>query len=168
VLALAAACGRVDSEVGAIAPPQEAAVCDGDLSSIGTGDFRVSLRVTTTQAGWVAVANQRGMCRPAVFWDIRLDDGFVYIEVDDIASYTAFTSTGPKVNDGAPHDVSVQRAAGVLTVYVDGGASGSQPSRAALGPLPPVQIGTDVCVGAVGDDTVALVGTISDPCVTRS
>jgi hypothetical protein len=161
-------CGQVQTEVGSINRPQDAGVCEGDLSDIGTGDFRISFQIATTQSGWVAVANQRGECIPAVFWDIRLDDGLVYIEVDDIAHYTAITSTGPKINDGAPHAILVVRAAGTLSVYVDGSAAGSQGSGASLGALPPVQLGTDVCVSAVGDDTVALKGLILGACVSRS
>jgi hypothetical protein len=161
-------CGQVQTEVGSLTVPEEAAVCDGDLSSVGTGDFRISVQVTTTQTGWVAVASQRGQCGPSVFWEIRIADGFVYVEVDDVAQYTAITSTGPKVNDGAPHAILVVRASGTLTVYVDGGASGSGASGASLGPLPPLQLGTDVCVGAVGDDTAALVGAVTGACVSRS
>jgi hypothetical protein len=164
----ATGCGQVQTEVGSITLPQEAAVCDGDLSNVGTGDFRISLQVTTTQTGWVAVANQRGQCVPSVFWDIRIDDGVIYVEVDDVAHYTAITSTGPKVNDGAPHAILVVRASGTLTVYVDGGASGSQTSGASLGPLPPLRLGTDVCIGAVGDSTVALIGAVTDSCISRS
>jgi hypothetical protein len=161
-------CGEVQTEVGTIIPRQEAAVCDGDLSNIGTGDFRISLQVTTTQTGWVAIANQRGNCGPGVFWDIRLTDGLLYVEVDDVAHYTALTSTGRKVNDGAPHTILVVRAAGTLTVYVDGGASGSQASGAALGSLPTPRVGTDICVGAVGDNTAALMGAVTSACIARS
>jgi hypothetical protein len=167
--ASATGCGQVQTEVGAITIPQEAAVCDGDLSNVGTGDFRMSFQVATTQTGWVAVANQRAECAPSVFWDVRIaDGGFVYAEVDDGAHYTAITSTGPKINDGAPHAILVVRASGTLTVYVDGGASGSQASGASLGPLPPLRLGTDVCVGAPGDDTAALIGGVTDACVSRS
>ena len=163
----ATGCGEVQTEVGAILP-REAAVCDGDLSNIGTGDFRISLQVKTTQTGWVAIASQRGNCGPAVFWDIRLVDGFVYAEVDDVAHYTALTSTGAKVNDGAPHAILVVRASGTLTIYVDGGASGSQASAASLGPLPALQVGTEVCVGAVGDTTAPLMGAVTNACISRS
>lgn len=166
--ATASGCGQVQTEVGSINPPQDSGACEGDLSDIGTGDFRVSFQVATKQGGWVALANQRGECIPAVFWDVRLDDGLVYVEVDDIAHYTAITSTGPKINDGAPHAVVVVRAGGTLSVSVDGSAVGSQGSGASLGALPPVQLGTDVCVGAVGDSTVALVGLIVGACVSRS
>jgi hypothetical protein len=165
---IVAGCGQVQTEVGSIDVPQEAAVCDGDLSNIGTGDFRVAFEVTTTQTGWVALANQRAECDPSVFWDVRMDDGVVYVEVDDIAHYIALASTGPKINDGAPHAIVVVRASGTLTVYVDGGAAGSGVSGASLGPLPALKLGTDICVGAVGDSTVALVGEITNACVSRS
>jgi hypothetical protein len=185
----AAACGRIESEVGAelapeaapppdVGPPEagavdvaeagavssDAASCNGDLSNIGTADFHVSLTVTTLQTGLVAVVNQRNQCGPSVFWDIRVDTGFVYVEADDITSYGAIQSLGPRVDDGRPHDVLFQRKSHVLTVYVDdAGGMPTTPSTASFGTLPPAVVGKDVCIPQ--DGTVALVGSVSNLCI---
>jgi hypothetical protein len=189
----AAACGRIESEVGAeltpeAAPPPDAGPaetgvadtgeagadsadaapdanpCSGDLSNIGTADFRVSLTVTTHQTGLVAVVNQRTWCSPSLFWDIRIDGGFVYVEADDITSYGAIQSRGPRVDDGRPHDVLFQRKSHVLSVSVDdAGGTPTTPSTASFGRLPIVLVGEDVCIPQ--DGTVALVGKVSNICI---
>jgi hypothetical protein len=177
---LPAACGRIDTEVGAqlspeAEPPTATALdagvdsangggCRGDLSNIGSADFHVSLSVTANHTGLVAVANQRSECMPSVFWDIRIDGGFVLVEADDVASYGALQSPGPRVDDGRPHDVLFRRKSHVLSVYVDdAGGAPTTPSTASFGPLPPVAVKTDVCIPQ--DGTVALTGTVADLCV---
>jgi hypothetical protein len=144
-----------------------------DLSSVGTGDFTVSFRVATTQTGYVALVAQRGACTSGDFWDIRMCApdpqhrcavaGSVLVETDSSSAYTALDST-VAINDGKPHDVAVARASGVLTITIDGVASGSTSSKASLASLPPMQTGTDACVGH--DSTVALTGTLSNLCIT--
>jgi hypothetical protein len=177
---LAVACGRVDTVVGAEFAPdaggapvvatdasgEAGPACTGDLSGIGTADFRISLTVVSTQTGVVALVNQRQQCAPSVFWDIRMVDGHLDVEVDDVASYTKIMSTGAPINDGLPHDIAVQRSAGTVTVTIDGADAGSEPSAASLGALPPLASGTDVCVTS-SDGTVDLVGEISNVCVAR-
>jgi hypothetical protein len=166
-----AACGKVDTEVGAELPQigwngQDAGVCQGDLSDVGIGDFHVSLSITTTQGRLVALLNQRGQCNPSVFWDIRMTDaGFVVVETDDFANYTKITTVGKKVNDGQPHDILVRRASQMLSVYVDDVLSGSGPSQASFAKLPPVATGTDVCIPQ--DGTTAFAGKIAQVCVGR-
>jgi hypothetical protein len=145
--------------------------CKGDLSNIGAGDFHVTLTVTTAQTdNLVALVNQRGHCGPGLFWDIRMNGGRLYIETDDVTSYTAYVSTGPKVNDGRPHGIVLRRAAGRLDVSVDGALTGSGASRTSLGLLAPARIGTDICDGQLEpngvDRTTALVGTIANLCVS--
>jgi hypothetical protein len=176
----AAACGRVASEVGVEVPPvtlppeasaidagvdaADAGSCRQDLSNIGTADFHVSLSVTTQQTGLVAVVNQRSGCYPSVFWDIRVDAGFVFVEADDVTSYGAIQSPGPRVDDGKPHQVLFQRKSHVLSVYVDdAGGVPTTPSTASFGTLPPVVVGKDVCIPQ--DGTVALVGRVTNLCV---
>jgi hypothetical protein len=174
------ACGQVDTAVGAEFLPDagaetastadarsepDAAPCTGDLSAIGTGDFHVSLTVTSTQTGLVALVNQRRDCVPSVFWDLRMDAGLLYVEVDDVAHYTALSTTGAAINDGRPHDLAARRIAGTLTAYVDGVDAGSSTSLASLGALAPLVSGTDVCVTS-SDGTAALAGVITNLCVT--
>ena len=142
-----------------------AVICRGDLSNIGTADFHVSFVVTTTQRVFAALVNQRGVCAHAVFWDIRMTSGgLLAVETDDATSYTPVTSVGTRVNDGLPHDVRIQRAAGTLTVSVDGTASGSARSLASFGPLARLRTRTDACTFAI-DGTTTFAGTIADLCV---
>ena len=182
-IGMVVACGRIDTEVGAQLSPEagvpeaaavdsgvdsaEAGACPQDLSNIGTADFHVSLSLTTSQtsSGYVAVVNQRSQCNPSVFWDIRLDDGgFVFVEADDVTSYGAIQSPGPRVDDGRPHTVLFQRKSHVLSVFVDdAGGTPTTPSTASFGNLPPLAVGTDVCIPQ--DRTVALTGTVTDLCV---
>jgi len=172
-------CGQVDTAVGVElardaaverSEPADAAAeadaprCTGDLSNVGTGDFQVSLTVTGTQTGLVALVSQRASCAPSVFWDIRMQDGLLFVEVDDVTRYTALQKAGPAINDGLPHRVTVDRVAGTLTAYVDGVEAGSDTSPESLGALPAFASGTDVCVTS-SDGTAAFVGQIANVCV---
>ncbi len=167
--ALAGGCGRDDTVVGEQFPADasgDAGVvhCTGDLSGVGAGDFQVSLSITTQQPGLVALVNQREQCAPSVFWDIRMEDGLLFVVVDDVAHYTAIHTTGAAINDGRAHAVAVRRIAGVLTVSVDGVDASPQASLASLGALAPLAIGTDPCVQST-DGTAAFSGPIAAVCV---
>jgi len=154
--------------VEAASEASEAAPCRGDLSNIGAADFHVSFSVTTTQNGLAALANQRAVCAFSDFWDIRLaSNGTLDVETVDAtqgANGTGLKKVGPRINDGVPHKVMVQRTSETLTVYVDGVAGASAISRTSFGQLAPVRIGSDVCTVAI-DGTMPLTGTLSDLCV---
>jgi Laminin G domain len=143
--------------------------CTGDLSGLGTGDFRISFDVTTTQArgdvqGLVALTNQRSFCGHSIFWDIRMAAGMLEVETDDgVGGYTELIGTH-LLNDGVQHHVVEQRVAGVLSLTVDGADDGSAQSLSSFGNLAaPLAIGTDIC--EMTDGTQPFVGTISPPCV---
>ena len=68
--------------------------CVQDLSNISTGSFHLSFTVQTTQAGYVALVNQRGMCNLQPYWDVRLADGNVEAETDDGGTYYYVTTSG--------------------------------------------------------------------------
>src|SRR5260370_37267732 len=146
----------------------EAAVCRGDLSNIGTADFHISFSVTTTQSGVAALVNQRATCTLSDFWDVRLSsNGALDVETVDATqgvNGTGLKRVGPRINDGVPHKVMLQRMSGTLTVYVDGIPSASALSRTSFGQLAPVRIGSDVCTVAI-DGTSPLIGSVSDLCV---
>jgi hypothetical protein len=140
----------------------DGAACLEDLSNIGTADFDVSLVVTTTQAGVVALVNQRRMCGGlGTWWDLRMTDGFVLVETGT----ANFTSAGARVNDGKTHRISLRRRAGQVKIYIDDVDSGSAFSNQFIGQLPPFQMRTDPCVGSP-DMTMTFVGTITNVCVT--
>jgi hypothetical protein len=153
--------------------PTDGSVCSGntkDLSSLGTGDFTISFHIQTTQTGWVALLNQRSVCLYGMFWDIRQSGtGTIFVETDDNAVYQSVEST-IKINDGKPHDVGVARLAGTLTIVIDGAPSGQGPSSAALGSLPALRTGNDVCTAPGSNPLTAMFAgtTLSQVCITRS
>jgi hypothetical protein len=99
-----------------------------------------------------------------MFWDVRVSKGKILVETDDSASYATFTSAFMSVNDGHAHAILVMRTAGVITISIDGAASGSLPSSSKLGQLPALTVGTDVCDGVVGQTPFG--GTITHVCIT--
>jgi hypothetical protein len=85
--------------------------------------------------------------------------------IDDISNYTQISGVGPRLDDGAAHDVLVQRRSGTLYVYVDGNLTGTSGSEEALTNLTPVSAGVDVCDGQ--DGTASLAGSITQVCVNN-
>jgi hypothetical protein len=151
----------------------DARACPGetrDLSNVGTGDFRISFHIVTTQMGWAALLNQRSSCSLGLFWDIRQTAaGTILAETDGntSASYQTAEST-TKINDGKPHDILVARVAGSLIIRIDGPASGQGPSSAALGALPALKVGNDPCGSASNPATAPFAGTtLSGICISR-
>jgi hypothetical protein len=146
----------------------DAANCTGNLSNIGTGDFEISLTVTTTATTRMAILGQRSTCDYGNFWDIRLETGgHLLVETDTAinnSEYTFLLST-VAVNDGTSHAVVVARRAGTLSVTVDGTAAGSASSTASLGTLAALRLGTDVCQGV--DGTIGLSGSVTGVCVSH-
>ena len=144
------------------------AACTGDLSNIGKGDFTIAFKVTTTQTSETALVNQRTSCNYGMFWDVRMvAQGGVVAEMGETVS-TAYVnvSGGGPINDGRPHDILVRRASGVLTLYVDCVNVRSASSTASFTSLAAFASGVDVCDGI--DGTVALVGSITNICISRS
>jgi hypothetical protein len=155
------------------APPRDASACTGNLSNIGTGNFHISLTLTATQQGMVAVVNQRGSCGGGMYWDLRLNSGRLMFETDDgmlepdgAYSESPRTTLIPNnlVNDGDPHCIMIARAAEVVSISIDGIVVGSTSSVSSFGVLPSLATGTDPCEGTE-DMTMALTGTVSGLCV---
>jgi hypothetical protein len=163
----------VDTHEAGRASPDAGACLGGaarDLSNVGTGDFRISFHVVTTQMGWAALLNQRSTCFLGLFWDIRQTaTGTILVETDANTnpSYQTVEST-IKINDGQPHDVAVARVGGLLTIRIDGAAAGQGPSSGALGTLPAVKVGDDACGATSNPATAKFAGmTLSEVCITR-
>jgi hypothetical protein len=151
-------------DVSAFCAAPSAPPCIGDLSGVSTGSFLISFTFQTTQAGLVALLDQRATCSlGSSFWDIRLSSGALIVETDDSRAYTSFTASGPATNDGLPHDVVVERLAGNLVVVVDGVQVGSKAAAANFGRLPPLVVGADAC--DADGSTIALVGSLTNLCV---
>jgi hypothetical protein len=157
----------------AIDAPTEAdagaeASCPGDLSGVGTGDFHISYTVTTTQTSRVALANQRNWCFYTDMWDLRMEGGVPVFELDDKAGlphYTILWSVGPRIDDGRPHNVLVERVSGTLSVNIDGIRTASTAATASLGTLPPLVVGNDICIGV--DGTLVATNPPSNLCVGK-
>ncbi|MDP9002950.1 MAG: hypothetical protein M3O46_22900 [Myxococcota bacterium] len=159
--------GTTDAAAGD-ASDGKAPVCTGDLSQIGTADFRVAFTITTRTTQYQAILNQRSVCNPGSFWDVRVGGfatGVIYAEIDDGTHFTNI-ATAVAINDGVAHDIVFARSAGTLTVQVDGAVQGRSPgtlaSTASFGRLAALRQGTDVCDGM--DGTQPLVGTLANVC----
>jgi hypothetical protein len=141
-----------------------APACITSLANVGAGDFRIQFSVTTTATAVMELVSQRGTCSHGVFWDLRmLSSGVVFAETDDgTARYTALPGTR-RINDGAPHLVVVARAAGVLSIAVDGAADVSAPSTSVLAALAPLSV-SSICRGL--DTTAPFSGSLTGLCLT--
>lgn len=146
-----------------------APTCAGTLANLGTGDFSISLELTTSTTARSGVVSQRSVCMRGKFWDVRLapvDGGTssFSIEFDDGANYTSFVAKAPaSLNDGNPHDLRVCRKSGTVYAFSDGVLIGSAASKAAFTTLPALTSLTTTCKPY--DGTVNLVGTVEDICV---
>ncbi len=139
------------------------AVCDNDLSNIGTADFRIQFTVTTSQTTNAALLSQRAVCTNGMFWDIRILNHQIFAETDDgTGNYTGLYSN-KVVNDGLPHFVVVKRVSGVLSIDIDCQADTSGASPAVLGSLAAFEQSTP----CVSEATEPLDGTLTDVCVTH-
>jgi hypothetical protein len=142
----------------------DATACSQDLSYAYKGPFTISFTIKTLQTdAQIALVNQRTECSVGMFWDVRLVDGFVYVELSDFPSgRTPLVSSGPTLNDGNPHEVAVRRRAGVAELSVDAIVSASAMAPQSFEQLPPLQFGTDVCET---DGTAPLHGLLTNLCV---
>jgi hypothetical protein len=138
-----------------------------DLSNLGPADFRIAFTIRTTAQVGSAVINQRAACSHGNFWGVRSGPGGgIGVETDDGANYTVLVADGTtRINDGAPHRVTITRRQGVLAISVDNGQPFRAPSAASFGPLPELRIGADPCDGV--DGTVPLDGTVTDVALLR-
>ena len=95
---------------------------------------------------------------------MRMVNGKVSIETAGAygADYNA-TPSLHTVNDGQTHAVLVERKSGALTITIDCVLDGTGTHAADFGALS--TSGVEPCVGA--DGTVALVGTLSNVCITK-
>jgi hypothetical protein len=140
-----------------------APTCNQDLSNLGTGDFSISFKITTTAQVSSGIVAQRQICMHSKFWDVRVraaGTGFS-IETDDQVSYTSLVAP-TNISDGAPHEVRICRKSGVIYAFSDGILDVQGASLASFGALPAFAQKTSVC-GGFG--TVTLDGTLADVCV---
>jgi hypothetical protein len=174
----ASAAGTGDAGVDAV-------VCGNDLSNVGTGDFTISLTLTTTamnsagpvgkNIGLTALINQHSTCNlSAPQWNIRVglpptgspaNAFWIGIETVDDTKVDDSVDNFVVLNDGVPHMIVVTRISGMMRISVDGVAGTPVLSTSNFGALPHLAIGTDVCDGV--DGTVPLVGTVTNVCISH-
>lgn len=150
------------------APEAEAGrTCVTDLSGVGAGDFSIAFDIRTTATAASSVLSQRSVCGTSTFWDVQTSTaGGISVETDDgTTAGDALLYSLASVNDGAAHHVDVARLAGVLSITIDGSASGATADTGSLGPMAPLRVGTSACDGVAG--IVPLVGSVSGVCITR-
>jgi hypothetical protein len=168
-------------EAGACSPI--GSTCIDDLSKIGSADFRITLKVTTTQGQKEALVNQRDHCGFGMFWDVRIFGGQILVETDDEmrssdpSAHPLTELSGTKrVDDGQPHCVMIWRKSQTITIFVDGAAAGSASSTSSFGQLSSRVSETDPCDGQgcsqvplfgsqCKDNTLPFAGTLSDLCL---
>jgi hypothetical protein len=140
-----------------------APTCSQDLSNIGTGDFSISFKITTTAQVSSGIVAQRQICMHSKFWDIRVraSGTGISIETDDQVNYTSLVAP-MTIDDGAPHEVRICRKSGVIYAFADGTLSVQGASLTSFETLPSFASKTSVC-SAFG--TVTLDGTLEDVCV---
>lgn len=144
------------------------AACLTDLSNVGAGDFRVAFTLTTTELGTpLALLGQRASCDDAApYWAVTLSaQGGIEATTQGAAESPAVTvEAGNSVNDGAPHQVVIARAAGRLGYWRDGVLGSSLvPDDSVLGVMAPLSVGASAC-----PDAAPLAGhaELSDVCLT--
>jgi serine/threonine protein kinase len=161
------------------------------------GRLPIALAVDFVTQACVAVAEAHAMgivhrdLKPSNLFCVRRDDGRISVKVLDFgiakltqASYGArrpkrplprpawstprcvtLTTSRMAVNDGLPHTIDVVRQQGQLFASIDGTQVGQAPSQSDLEALPPLQVGQSPCDDV--DGTLALVGAVTDLCMTN-
>lgn len=139
---------------------------------LGGADFSVTFGINTTETGTVSVLGNRVGCGQGRFWDVRLYNGLVGIELDGNdsgfeASQYLLVFSDVAVNDGHWHTVVVSRASGVVSVAVDGGGGdlGSSGQLINVTNQNDMKLGVDGCTGV--DASHAFRGSIDDIAIAR-
>lgn len=142
---------------------------------LGGADFSVTFSIDTSQTGTVSVLGNHVVgCGQGRFWDVRLYNGLVGIELDGNDSASGFDPSQDllvfsdvAVNDGHWHTVVISRAGGVVSVAVDGqnGDLGSSGQLINVTNQSDMRLGVDGCVGV--DGSHALRGLVDDIVISR-
>lgn len=148
---------------GGVFTCERATTCSGDLSAVGTADFSIAFRVTTTTPVRSGVIGQRLICMHSHFWDVRMGPTSFGVELDDPGGvYTSFT-VPVALNDGDAHDVQICRKTGRVGVFIDGCLITLVDGATNLSGLAPLTTMTTTCTAY--DGTQPLDGVVDDVCV---
>lgn len=144
------------------------AACVPSLSNVGTGDFTVSMTVTTRASTLSTIACQRSVCNGNnPLWEVLMDPGgTLAIAVDDDAGHLCQFHSSTIINDDASHNIVITRRHAQLAVNIDGADAGSVPCATSVGLLPAMTIlSGDPCEHITS--LVPLVGTVTNVCLLR-
>ena len=151
-----------------------AAPCISSLANIGTADFVIRFRITTTAEVASDVAYQRSDCNipTSDYWEMTMVavTGALNLSCGNGnplpagASNQSSLTTTIGINDGNPHNVTFTRIGGSLSATIDGAsASAATAASVSFRTLPPIGVATgDPCNGS---GPVNLVGTITNLCL---
>ncbi|HQU41211.1 MAG TPA: LamG domain-containing protein, partial [Pirellulales bacterium] len=126
----------------------------------GTNNFTIGFWLNTTYSGQQAVIGNRITSSGGNFVGLRMTTGKLTAEIDQGSGLTNYAGiTGPIVDDGKFHYVSVVRSGTTLSLYVDGQLAGSASSAATanLNASQSFNIGAEPAVG-----TQSFTGLIDD------
>jgi hypothetical protein len=90
--------------------------------NFGTSDFTVDFWMKTNSTRVESVVGRRSICRHSSFWEIRMFNGPLAIELDQDSAGTNYNLifTHGLVNDGNFHHVAVTRQGIMMSAYIDG------------------------------------------------
>ena len=143
-------------------------VCSvGSLSRVGTGDFTISMTLTTTAKVLSTMAFQRTTCdNKNDFWSVTMKPPGVLVEFGQaFVKYTAIDANAIAVNDGRTHAIDVVRRSGRVMVSVDSAVVGNDLVPQSLGTLPVVRSAFgNPCEGTGG--AMPLTGKVELKCIS--
>jgi hypothetical protein len=103
------------------------------LGNFGTNNFTIECWIKTTSTRLEAVLGKRFGCGDSSFWNFRLLNGAIWVEMFPGVNFpdNASFSSQP-INDGQFHHLAVVRQGLTVTLYVDGIFSGNAATVAVL------------------------------------
>jgi hypothetical protein len=141
----------------------DAVILNESIGNFGKGAFSLGFWIRTTSTRMEAVLSKRSICNYSSFWDVRIIDGQLAVELDQTDS-TAYNllKADRKVNDGNFHHVLITRQGAILSLYLDGKLERSQVKALTANVFNSAKlaIGTGVCVNV--DQTQPFTGQLDE------
>jgi len=121
------------------------------LGNFGTGDFTVEtwFKVAPSETGYRLLIAKRGICAHANFWDIVMNAGKIYFEIDENTAGDNYLSIATPLayNDNNWHHVACTRSGTAMKIYMDGAlvVSGNTAAPTNLNNAVSVKVGNQPC-----------------------
>ncbi len=91
------------------------------VGNFGTGDFTVEAWFKTSYSGAnTPLVSKRPICLHSNFWNLSMDNGKVFLELDDNNTNYFGVTTPLTYSDGQWHHVAGTRVGTTLAIYIDG------------------------------------------------